>query len=435
MKTGHPTPSASSPPVLSAPLPDAPAAAPRLEWLDALRGIAALVVAFHHGSSEYLPRFRHEILRFIDPGDCGVLLFFLVSGYIIPASLERAGSVRRFWIGRVFRIYPLLLLVLAVMLLLDRAGLKPLRAGTLASYDPSAAVAAHLTMMQDLLAVPNAINVLWTLSYEMVFYLLVVALFALGRLDRHSATIATALSVGALTVAAVLPAAALSGRFGVTPVALTAAGIMALAIGLACASRPWLWRTGAALGGLLAAVLVLGNSRVPVWQGLGLLAVMFAGTAIHRAERGHLSVRAAAVAVTAVAAALIGGGLWHIEVYAPGQTEEVLQRSWVIGIAVAGLAFAAGMALRNRRLPRWLLRLGLISYSVYLVHPVVLTIFNIALGRPSTDTPLMLVPYLVAVLVISNVTYRYAEAPCQRFGRRLARRQRVRPGSPAGNRA
>ena len=42
----------------------------------------------------------------IDLGKYGVLLFFLVSGYVIPMSLERHGSLRRFWIGRLFRIYP-----------------------------------------------------------------------------------------------------------------------------------------------------------------------------------------------------------------------------------------------------------------------------------------------------------------------------------------
>jgi peptidoglycan/LPS O-acetylase OafA/YrhL len=36
----------------------------------------------------------------------GVFVFFLVSGYIVPASLERKGSVHGFWVSRVFRLYP-----------------------------------------------------------------------------------------------------------------------------------------------------------------------------------------------------------------------------------------------------------------------------------------------------------------------------------------
>ena len=427
MRTGHrpSAPDAASAPAVPAAARQAPRdaareAGGRLGWLDALRGIAAVTVALHHGTYHYLPQFRHQILQWLDPGTCGVLLFFAVSGYIIPASLERTGSTRRFWISRLFRIYPLLLAVLAVTLLLAATGLAPLRAG-LEEYDPLGAVAAHLTMMQDLLAVPNALNVLWTLSYEMVFYLLVVALFMLGRLDRHSSAIATALAAAALGLGMLLPTAALSRTFGVTPVAVTALVVMVAAITLACSSRTRLVRAGALLGGALAAVLLLANARVQAWEGLALIGVMFAGTAIHRAERGRTRVPAA-VAVTAVLAALIAGGLWHITVYAPGQTEAVLKRSWTIGILVTALVFAGGMALRRRRIPRALAHLGVISYSVYLVHPVLLIVSDLTVGRPRTDTPLLLVPYLAAVLVVSHLTYRWIEAPSQRYGRRLARR-------------
>jgi peptidoglycan/LPS O-acetylase OafA/YrhL len=68
---------------------------------------------------------------------------------------------------------------------------------------------------------------------------------------------------------------------------------------------------------------------------------------------------------------------------------------------------------------------------VYLVHPAVLAVFNITFGRPSTDAPLMLVPFLIAVLAVSYVTHRYVEAPLQRLGRRLARRTApVLPDTP-----
>jgi peptidoglycan/LPS O-acetylase OafA/YrhL len=33
-------------------------------------------------------------------------VFFLVSGYIVPASLEHKGDVRSIWVNRVFRLYP-----------------------------------------------------------------------------------------------------------------------------------------------------------------------------------------------------------------------------------------------------------------------------------------------------------------------------------------
>ncbi|WP_251829234.1 acyltransferase family protein [Streptomyces sp. ATCC 21386] len=68
--------------------------ASRLGWLDALRGIAALVVVFDHSSYSFMAEFRRELMPEFNTSRYGIMVFFLVSGYIIPASLERRGCVR-----------------------------------------------------------------------------------------------------------------------------------------------------------------------------------------------------------------------------------------------------------------------------------------------------------------------------------------------------
>ncbi|MER7579919.1 acyltransferase family protein, partial [Kitasatospora sp. NPDC097691] len=90
------------------------AAAPgsRLGWLDALRGIAALAVTAHHFDVLKLVPHGATVSAHFDLGFYGVMAFFIVSGYIIPASLERRGDVRAFWIGRIFRIYPALIVTM-----------------------------------------------------------------------------------------------------------------------------------------------------------------------------------------------------------------------------------------------------------------------------------------------------------------------------------
>ncbi|WP_223736533.1 acyltransferase family protein, partial [Streptomyces purpurogeneiscleroticus] len=114
----------SSPSSRPAHVPDLPGAGPgpdpdrRLAWLDALRGIGALMVALHHAGPRYLPELSATVLRYVNPGTYGVIVFFLVSGYIIPASLERRGSLRRFWVGRICRLCPLLCVALAATALL-----------------------------------------------------------------------------------------------------------------------------------------------------------------------------------------------------------------------------------------------------------------------------------------------------------------------------
>src|SRR5204862_5813940 len=95
----------------------------RVAWLDALRAIAALLVVYEHLSLFVFLRVRAVFEPWFAAGYAGICLFFLISGYIIPASLERKGSLRGFWVGRIFRLYPLLLFVLAVLVLLKVFGL------------------------------------------------------------------------------------------------------------------------------------------------------------------------------------------------------------------------------------------------------------------------------------------------------------------------
>jgi peptidoglycan/LPS O-acetylase OafA/YrhL len=103
-----------------------PAAAERLAWLDALRGIAALCVVFDHLTYSVLQPVRHTVYQWSDPGQYGVFVFFLVSGYIVPASLERKGSIRSFWVSRVFRLYPLYLFAVGAMIVLWACGIGSL---------------------------------------------------------------------------------------------------------------------------------------------------------------------------------------------------------------------------------------------------------------------------------------------------------------------
>jgi peptidoglycan/LPS O-acetylase OafA/YrhL len=158
----------------------ASAAAPkhsRLAWLDALRGFAALCVVFDHGSTLMLEPVRDFLYRWLDLGQYGVFVFFMISGYIIPASLERKGSVRGFWTSRAFRLYPMYLLALVIAVVAYETGYGTIRG---AEHHPVQSVLAWLVMLPNLLTGPNVPNVTWTLSYEMVFYLLLAALFSWG---------------------------------------------------------------------------------------------------------------------------------------------------------------------------------------------------------------------------------------------------------------
>ncbi|WP_433440881.1 acyltransferase family protein [Nonomuraea sp. CA-141351] len=360
----------------------------RLAWLDALRGPAALAVTMHHAGWTFIPAVWAEVDRRIDLGTWGVFVFFLVSGYIIPASLERRGDLRAFWTGRAFRLLPLLLAACGLALVLALAGVFPLEP-TLGERPLPVVALGNVTMLQELVNLPAVINVTWTLSYEMAFYLMSVALFATRQAHR-SAGIAIALALPAVPLGLLMPGATIGGRADLAAVLICLAVVAAIAVTVLGHDRT---RTiAAAAGGLLGLALVVLGSRAGTWQGVIILATMFAGTAVYRAEQGTISWRTAALAVAVV----LGCGI-------PAKDDP----AWATAIVLAYGAFALAFALRRRAFPGRLTRLGVISFSLYLLHPILLHVIpHLAL-------------YYLALIPLSLLTYHLIEAPAQRLGKRL----------------
>jgi peptidoglycan/LPS O-acetylase OafA/YrhL len=315
----------------------APAGARRLAWLDALRGIAALCVVYSHFSYLVLPGVGRVVYSFFHPGLYGVLVFFMISGYIVPASLERKGSIRSFWVSRVFRLFPLFAVAVAAALVLYEAGWGSLR-GT--QDNAGASVLAHLFMLSDLLGGNDILGPLWTLSYEMVFYLLVTALFRAG-LHRRSGSLATAFAAGALLLGGLLPTIWLSGSaLGQTPVAVTADVLIGGGLAAAVAGRGLPRGLGVWLAAGTGLVLVAVNERLDPYEGLTILALMFTGTLIYRAQQGQVSRWYAVIVTGCVFGAAMAAGVWHIPSYT--SQPALQQRQWVVTIAAVGVTLPAG---------------------------------------------------------------------------------------------
>ncbi|MFG3264894.1 MULTISPECIES: acyltransferase family protein [Streptomyces] len=389
-------------------------------WLDALRGIAALVVVFDHSSYSFMAEFRRELMPEFNTSRYGIMVFFLVSGYIIPASLERRGCVRTFWIGRVSRIYPLWVAAVAALIAADASGIAVMR--DFGGQSVVSVVVAHVTLFQELLGTPNLLLVLWTLSYEMAFYLIVVALFTV-RLHQRSSLVAALLAVLAavsVTAASALPVSALSGLLGTGRLVALTATAMVVAIFCASTGLPALRVFGGLLGGALALALVAFNSTVPMWEGLVILAVMFLGTVVYRAEHGQIPWRYAAGTAAVVVVCAVGSA------YAYGDGSNFTRRGWIVAFLMAVCTFGAGLAFRRRRVPRLLVGLGTISYSVYMLHPVLLAVSDGTIGRRPHDSLVLEVAFYALLLPLCWLTHRYVEEPGQRWGRNLARRDLTR---------
>ena len=388
--------------------------APRVAWLDGLRGWAALVVVcFHLGPSVLGPDRHLAIYRHIDLGKYGVLLFFLVSGYVIPMSLERHGSLRRFWIGRLCRVYPAFTVTIAVFAVLAWAGLATwpasLRAETVTG------VLAHATMLPDLLGLRGAVRVFWTLSYEMTFYLVVAGLFA-WRLHRHSGWWAAGLAATALLAGPALPDGEFAAGFQsrrITAAVLLVIVAASIAGYLGGRRGPALGAGAAGIGFVLLPALNghsgAGSTVVASWQGVLLLAVMFAGTVVYRAQHGQLARWPAALALAVVAVCLVAAHPAHA--------------LWAATTAAVAATFAAAFALRRRPVPRLWRFLGTVSYSLYLSHVIVLMLVGRLVPDLADRTVGVRIAVGTAFLALAAsaawVSYRLVELPGQRLGRRI----------------
>jgi peptidoglycan/LPS O-acetylase OafA/YrhL len=352
--------------------------APRLDYLDTLRGVAALsVVWFHyvlagrgsHGTFGDAVVFA--LTEVLDVGKIGVVLFFAISGFIIPASIrsDTASPVRQFVIGRFFRLYPAywisILLCLAFMEAEDRPGLCP--------------ILFNASMVQGFLGARDINGVAWTLQIELVFYTVCLGLFIAGILSSRRAQFVALISSMALALCLAGMRYSLALKL---PVALPLA-ISVMFLGC-------LWR-----GAVLEADPVA--RRFSAYAALTMLLLL------------------PPVCVLAYSLDLGFKETWYRYLL-----------SYIVGL-VTFLLFTTRLRLRGRVL----VHLGTISYSVYLLHtPIHLGVERLGLMPTADSSPLIhwfsVGMMMMLVVCVSHVSYIAVEKPCVALGRSLARRGTVR---------
>jgi peptidoglycan/LPS O-acetylase OafA/YrhL len=153
--------------------------------LDVLRATAVSLVVLDHGLSASIYKWA---LGF-DPwylGRIGVLIFFVHTSLVLMSSIERGGDsgnwIRRFYTRRAFRIYPLAIVcILLVVGFSIPAGVGS--HGLTVHYTPFAksVVVSNLLLVQNLNGAPNVIGVLWSLPLEVQMYLILPFAYLLAR--------------------------------------------------------------------------------------------------------------------------------------------------------------------------------------------------------------------------------------------------------------
>jgi peptidoglycan/LPS O-acetylase OafA/YrhL len=162
--------------------------------LDGIRAIAIALVCLAHGGCKDLV-----------PGGLGVTVFFVLSGFLITTLMRIEYAARgtldlpAFYLRRVFRLMPPLLIVVLATVILDAAG-RPHAAATPAGV---ASVIFYFSNYYSIFVgdgVPDGLGVTWSLAIEEHFYIVfpLLALLLLRLRRPVSAAAIGALCLGIL---------------------------------------------------------------------------------------------------------------------------------------------------------------------------------------------------------------------------------------------
>lgn len=206
--------------------------------IQGLRGLAALsVIVVHLYAMPYLagmvPASFPEALHLaLVTGGRGVELFFIISGYLIPASLVRHRQVSRFFYDRAMRIMPLFVILHVVLFSAGPfVGYKFFAGLDVVGY--LRAFLTNLFFVPDLFGDPIGQQNAWTLTYEWGFYIWFAALFVALLQGRQF--IALGLALVALIVAGFYPLVTYFGLgmvMAARPIRLAVRGKAGLGLGL-----------------------------------------------------------------------------------------------------------------------------------------------------------------------------------------------------------
>ena len=333
----------------------------RLDFLDVARGAAALLVLVEPGMHACVPGDYEFSRDHVVIGFAAILVFFMVSGFVIPLSLEGGRSNVSFWLRRFFRLFPVYWLSIGVAfayVCVTGAAVNGVRVADAKTW------LANLALLQSVLKVSNVWEVFWTLPFEIMIYAVCSALYACGLLNRIGVRVFITLII-----------------------------VFAL-IGV---GRPLFEGKPMGLGGMRLVVLSAVFGMVAARHVTG------------RIGRGALYGLVAGLA----AAVLLIWGVNHL--LFPEQITYVALGRFA---GVWGLAFAfflGLLALRHRRMPALPCWVGRRSYPIYLLHPVVLLVLS-----PTGWPAWAFMPCLVgATLLLAELAHRFVERPGINLGRRI----------------
>jgi peptidoglycan/LPS O-acetylase OafA/YrhL len=351
--------------------------------LDLLRALAVILVLVAHVANTV------HIRGFIPMGHLGVLLFFVHTSLVLMMSMTRmsltgGALLRSFLIRRVFRVYPLAMFAVVVVV----AGHIPR-----VSWDNEQYIwkgwswfLANFFLVQNLFNWKSALGVLWSLPFELQMYLFLPALLVVTR-RTHAARNLAFLWAAAMAVA--LGEIALRGQVG--------DGDFLITRYFACF-----------LAGVVAFKRI-GNQRrlLPGWTWFAFLACLVLLYRLWELVEGH------GPGVFLLKGHLLNDG----QSWFPPWMD--LFRDWLF-CALLGFAIPCFHKMPLVWLRRLAKTVARYSYGMYICHLPLLWLCSVRLW-PHAQKPAAAVA-LVAIAAVSVLLYRGIEEPAIELGKRLSLR-------------
>jgi peptidoglycan/LPS O-acetylase OafA/YrhL len=364
----------------------------RFGSLDMLRGVAALLVVWQH-SSETLVKlptiqkngtFLADIASTLDFGRIGVICFFLISGFVVPYSLgmkAKLGTKRKFIIRRFFRLFPAYWFSILVALVVGY--LFQINYG----FNN---VLSNLTMLQSFLGQAHMQGIYWTLQVELVFYILCIVLYNLGVLQNTKTIFCIIIFLFFL-----FTFSQIATRF-IFDIPITS-----------------------------GASILKEFMLMPY-----LIAIMFLGTLMRQAYDSKTPNKEQ-ILFTLIAT-VICFGLPFFLLLTSLIGLDLIQDSMRFGAShcLALTLFLLGLFF-NKEVPKAFTWLGVISYSIYLFHPfiisglmVVLKSNQIAFMHNLHLSLYMSIIFILTILVSSYI-YLYVEMPAMKLGKNISEQKEL----------
>lgn len=154
--------------------------------LDFMRAIAVSLVVFSHTIGMFTYSVQVGPIDIVELGRTGVLIFFVHTCCVLMQSLERDSHVATFYVRRLFRIYPLAVVCISLIMLISLPQCHVESGHFVMWHADTQDKLANILLMQS---VSNRVNVLepsWSLIIEIGMYILLPLIFMFVRTNSKA---------------------------------------------------------------------------------------------------------------------------------------------------------------------------------------------------------------------------------------------------------